>query len=129
VDKKGNVIRELKVHPRLKPVLEDAFQEFKKIFGRKPGRMDSIAFNHHLTGEEDFWQQARTVGKAANTPEELIFAWRRSGLIVGEHSKDIAPDSDIEEWNEAVDEYFLLKEEGHDPFFVFTYLSGLEFEK
>ena len=129
VDQKENVIRELKVHPELKPVLEDAFQEFKKMFGRKPGRGDPIAFNHHLTGEEDFWQQARAVGKAANAPEEFIFAWRRSGLIVGEHSKHLLPDSDLEEWNEAIDEYFLLKEEGHDPFFVFTYLSGPEFEK
>jgi hypothetical protein len=54
VDKKGNVVRELKIHPRLKPALEDALQEFKEMFGRKPGHGDPILFNHHLTGEDDF---------------------------------------------------------------------------
>ena len=39
------------------------------------------------------------------------------------------PDSEYEEWENAMEEYFLLKEEGHDPFFVFTYLSGEEYEK
>jgi hypothetical protein len=111
------------------PELENALVEFKEIFGRKPGRGDPIFFNQHLTGEDDFWQQAKTVGRAAGIREELIFAWRRSGFIVGEHSREIMPDSDYEEWKSAMDEYFLLKEEGYDPFFVFTYLSGEEYDK
>src|ERR1700716_1225925 len=129
IDQRGNVRKRLKVHPRLKPVLEDAFLEFKQMFGRKPGRSDPVVFNHHLNGEDDFWQQARTVGRAADVREELIFAWRRSGFIVGEHSRALMPDSEYEEWENAMEEYFLLKEGGHDPFFVFTYLSGEEYEK
>jgi hypothetical protein len=129
IDKHGNVIRQLKIHPRLKPELERALQEFKEMFGRKPGRGDPIFFGQHLTGEDDFWQNARTIGKAADLREELIFAWRRSGLIVGEHSRRIMPDSDYHEWQSAIDEYFLLKEDGYDPFFVFTYLSGEEYEQ
>jgi hypothetical protein len=39
------------------------------------------------------------------------------------------PDSEYEEWEDAIDEYFLLKEDGHDPFFIFTYLSGVEYDK
>jgi len=129
VDKDGNVIKQLKIHPRLKPELENALLEFKEMFGRKPGRGDPILFSQHLTGEDDFWQQAKTVGRVAGVREELIFAWRRSGFIVGEHSREIMPDSDYEEWKSAMDEYFLLKEEGYDPFFVFTYLSGEEYDK
>jgi hypothetical protein len=129
VDKDGNVIKQLKIHPRLKPELENALLEFKEMFGRKPGRGDPILFSQHLTGEDDFWQQAKTVGRVAGVREELIFAWRRSGFIVGEHSREIMPDSDYEEWKSAIDEYFLLKDEGHDPFFVFTYLSGEEYDK
>jgi hypothetical protein len=37
-------------------------------------------------------------------------------------------DLEYEEWEEAMDEYFALKELGYDPFFVFTYLSGEEYE-
>jgi hypothetical protein len=129
IDKHGNVIRQLKIHPRLKPELERALQEFKEMFGRKPGRGDPIWLGQHLTGEDDFWQHSRTIGKVAGLREELTFAWRRSGLIVGEHSRGIMPDSDYDEWQSAIDEYFLLKEDGYDPFFVFTYLSGEEYEK
>jgi hypothetical protein len=129
IDEHGNVSRQLKIHPRLKPELEGALREFKEIFGRKPGPGDPILFSQHLTGEDDFWQQARTVGKIADLREELIFAWRRSGLIVGEHSREIMPESDYDEWQSAIDEYLLLKEDGYDPFFVFTYLSGEEYEQ
>jgi hypothetical protein len=129
IDKHGNIIRQLEIHPRLKPELERALQEFKEMFGRKPGRGDPIFFSQHLTGEEDFWQHAQTVGKIAGLREELIFAWRRSGLIVGQHSREIMPDADYDEWTSAIDEYFLLKKDGYDPFFVFTYLSGEEYDK
>jgi hypothetical protein len=129
VDAAGNVIKQLKIHPRLKPELENALLEFKKMFGRKPGRGDPVFFSQHLTGDDDFWQHAKSVGRVAGAREELIFAWRRSGFIVGEHSREIMPESDYEEWVSAIDEYFLLKEEGYDPFFVFTYLSGDEYDK
>ena len=129
VDQRGNVRKKLKVHPRLKPVLEDARVEFRQMFGREPGRSDPIAFNQHLTGEHDFWQQAKTVAGVAGVREELIFAWRRSGFIVGEHSRALMPDSEYQEWEDAIDEYFLLKEGGFDPFYVFTYLSGDEYDK
>jgi hypothetical protein len=36
VDKDGNVIRQLKIHPRLKPELENALLEFKEMFGPSP---------------------------------------------------------------------------------------------
>jgi hypothetical protein len=129
IDKDGNVIRQLKIHPLLMPELENALVKFSEMFGRKPGRGDPIFFGQHLTVEDDFWQQAKTAGRVANVREELIFAWRRSGLIVGENSREIMPDSDYEDWKSAIDEYFLLKEEGYDPFFVFTYLSGEEYDK
>jgi hypothetical protein len=73
-------------------------------------------------------KHARSIGRIAGTREELIFAWRRSGFIVGEHSQKLMPDSDYAEWEDAMDEYFFLKEEGFDPFYVFTYLSGSEYE-
>ena len=119
MDKNGNVIRQLEIHPKLMPELENALAKFNEMFGRKPGRGDPIFFSQHLTGEDDFWQQAKAVGQVAGTREELIFAWRRSGLIVGENSREIMPESDFEDWKSAMDEYFLLKDEGYDPFFCF----------
>jgi hypothetical protein len=61
--------------------LEKAALEFQKILGRKPGPKDPVVFNHWLTGEEDFWQHAKDIGRAAKIPEQLIFAWRRSACF------------------------------------------------
>jgi hypothetical protein len=118
----------VKVHPRLKPVLEDAFQRFTKMFGRRPGQGDPVAFDHYLNGEDDYWQQTRAAHRSASIPDELFFAHRRSGFVVGEHSRDLMPDSEYQEWADAIDEYFALKEDGHDPLYVFTYLDAGEYE-
>ena len=87
-----------------------------------------MLFDQHLAGEDDFWQHAGSAARAAGVREELIFAWRRSGFIVGQHSRKLMPENEYEEWTGAIDEYFALKEEGADPFHVFTYLSGKEYE-
>jgi len=128
VDERGKVHKALKIHPRLKPVLEDAASRFRKMFGRKPGPGDPVLFDQHLIGEDEYWQHARTAGQAAGIREELIFAWRRSGFIVGQHSRKLMPENEYQEWKEAIDEYFTLKEDGADPFFVFTYLSAKEYD-
>jgi hypothetical protein len=128
IDERGRVHKQIKIHPRLKPVLDEAQTEFRKVFGRKPGYGDPVIFNQHLTNDEEFWQHAQTAGRAAGVREELIFAWRRSGFIVGKHSRQLMPENEYEEWTDAIDEYFFLKEEGFDPFYVFTYLSGEEYE-
>lgn len=128
VDRRGRIRRRIEIHPRLKSTLEEAALEFTKILGRKPGPKDPVLFNHWLSGEEDFWQHARNIGGASNIPEQLIFAWRRSGFVVGEHSRQMMPENEYQEWKDAIDEYFLIKESGLDPFHVFTYLSGKEYE-
>jgi hypothetical protein len=91
IDRRGSVSKRIKLHPRLKPVLKETALEFQKILGRKPGPNDPVVFNHWLSGEEDFWQHARDIGRVAEIPEQLIFAWRRSGFIVGEDSPRRSP--------------------------------------
>lgn len=39
------------------------------------------------------------------------------------------PDNEYEEWQSAVEEYFSIKEDGFDPYHVFTNLSAEEYEK
>lgn len=129
IDDRGNIRKSLKIHPRLKPVLDEAFERFKSLFGRRPRGSDPVLFDNHLNGNDDFWQTTQTVFRAADTPDELFFAYRRSGFLVGEHSLDQMPDSEHREWTDAIDEYFALRALGHDPFHVFTYLNGSEYEK
>jgi hypothetical protein len=128
LDQGGKVHKRIKIHPRLKPVLEQAATDFRKVFGREAGPKDPVFFEQHLNDEEEFWQHAKTVGEAADVPEQLIFAWRRSGFIVAKHSRELMPENEYREWTDAIDEYFAIKKRGFDPFFVFTYLSDDEYE-
>jgi hypothetical protein len=97
VDKRGNVLKAVKIHPRLKPVLEDTLTRFREVFGRKPGKDDPAMFEQYLTGEQDYWQIVERIGKSAGIRDELIFAYRRSGFIVGEHSRDLMSASEYKE--------------------------------
>ncbi len=128
VNSKGDIVRRLKVHPELKKRIDDAEKRFKVMFGRRMAKDDIFLFDHFLNGEEDRWQTIRAIGQQAKTPDHLIFAWRRSGFIVSEHSLKIMSDAYLDEWQEAVEEFFSISNEGYDPFHVFTYLDPATYE-
>lgn len=123
----GKVVRSVKIHPRLAEELKEGERRFREIFGRRMGH-DLILFDQFLTSEEDQWQEVRNIVRNANLAEDFVFAWRRTGLLIGEETIPITPDVDLQEWQEAVEEYAFLKGRGFDPFYLFTYLDPHEYE-
>src|SRR5437868_10221760 len=110
-------------------MLKKQEQEFVEIFGRKTGKKDLVLFDQFLAGFDETDEIMERLSKQVGVPEQVVFATRRTGFIVGKHSKKLMSDVDYEEWETAIDEYFKLKESGHDPFYIFTYLTPNEFEK
>jgi hypothetical protein len=110
-------------------MLEKHQQDFVEVFGRKTGKRDLVLFDHFLAGFNETDEIMEKISKEVGVQDQVVFATRRTGFIVGEHSKKIMPNVDYQEWEDAIDEYFELKESGYDPFHVFTYLTGDEFEK
>lgn len=129
VSPKGEVYRRLPLSAELVESLRSQQKEFNQIFGRKAGKSDLVFFGQFLAGFDETDEILERMSRKAGVSEPAIFATRRTGLMVGKHSRKIMPDVDYEEWEEAVDEYFELKESGYDPFYVFTYLGPAEFEK
>jgi len=129
VSNKGEVVRRMPLSDELVEMLENHQLDFAKVFGRKTGKHDLVLFDQFLTGFDETDEIVEKIAKQVGVREQVVFATRRTGFIVGEHSKKIMPDVDYQEWEDAIDEYFELKESGHDPFHVFTYLTGEEFEK
>jgi hypothetical protein len=129
VSKTGEVARRMPLSRELVEMLRKHQQDFTELFGRKTGKHDLILFDQFLTGFDETGEILEKISKEVGVREQVIFATRRTGFIVGKHSKKIMPDIDYQEWEDAIDEYFALKESGHDPFHVFTYLTGSEFEK
>jgi hypothetical protein len=129
ISKNGEVSRRMPLSRELIETLDKHRQEFTQIFGRKTGKHDLVLFDQFLTGFDETDEIVEKISKQVGVRDQVVFATRRTGFMVGKHSKKIMPDVDYQEWEDAIDEYFELKESGHDPFHVFTYLTGEEFEK
>lgn len=46
----------------------------------------------------------------AGTPPQIIYAYRKTGLIVTESNRHLLGKADLAEWNAAIDEYYAKEE-------------------
>lgn len=128
IDARGQIVKSVPIHKKLKPVLKDALAHFKEVYGRKPKPCDRVFFEQFLESEEDFWRSVIQAGRSANIREEILFAWRRTGLLVAADSIDLMSDFDLREWEGAVREFRRLRRRRVDPYHVFTYLNAVDYE-
>jgi hypothetical protein len=128
LNNRGIISQAIPLTSGLKEAVQEAFVEFKKVFGRKPGKKDRVLVGQYLFNEEHHWSMVIKTGQAANTPEELIFAWRRTDFILAEQNQHLVPEVRKEEWRDAIDEYFDLKDRGFDPFYIFSPLDPKQYE-
>jgi hypothetical protein len=129
ISDKGKVFRQVPLSPELVRMLRQHQKKFTEIFGRRSGKNDLVLFDQFISGFEESGEILERISRRAGVPEEIIFATRRTGFIVSEHSRKTMAEVDLREWSNAIDEYFELKELGYDPFHIFTYLPPAEFDK
>lgn len=127
-DDAGNISHIIPISDELKNVLGEADARFREIFGRKQKGNEPILFEKFLIGKEPhLFQTALKVAGSAGIDEELIYAWRKTGLIVAEQNLHLISNVDRKEWQKAIQEYRRIRRKGMSPFYKFTYLSGKEF--
>src|SRR5215469_15089679 len=86
---------------------------FRVKFGREPGADDSLFFNpesavpEFLGGEalEEIWRSLVQVAGESGLDPALVYAMNKTGRIVTEHNMQFLTDADLQEWNDAIDEY------------------------
>jgi integrase len=54
---------------------------------------------------EEYMRGVSEAMKRANIHPSLIYAFRKTGFILTEENKDLMPDNQVEEWNEAIEEW------------------------
>ncbi|QKK19184.1 SEC-C domain-containing protein [Rhizobium indicum] len=119
----GDVVAEVAIPQELVNQLEESRKEFKNIFGRSPYKSDPVFWNRAELKENTILKRTKKVMRAAKVPEELIFAYEKTGLIIASDSPATSR-AEREEFRSAVKEYFQLKEDNSDPFYIFTYLDS-----
>ncbi|WP_201411371.1 SEC-C domain-containing protein [Mesorhizobium sp. J8] len=112
-DDKGDISYNIPISNELMGLLEDTSARFRKVFGRKQRGNEPILFEKFLAGKEPLlFQAALKVANLAGVDEELIYAWRKTGLIVAEQNSHLIPNVDKKEWQLAIQEYRRIKRKG-----------------
>ncbi len=99
-----------------KDFLREQEKEFKEIFGRDMGPEDKIFFQEiYLVSEEQTKQKMIEAMKKANIAPQIIYAFIKTDRILTEENINKIPDIEIEEWNNAIDEYYERINNGENP--------------
>lgn len=111
--------RKVKMSKELKREMRKQRKRFIKKFGREPEQDDPILFDEReeepTAMTEEYLTEIMVDGmKKAGTPAHLIFAFRKTGLILTEDTYRMA-DTDVkDEWDAAMLEYFSMDERSMD---------------
>ena len=96
--------------------IQEQLRKFREKFGRDAGPEDPIFFDPdadtpqpiskaHL--DEMTGQILSAAGKVAVRPE-LIYAMKKTGRIVTESNQHLLTDEELQEWQDAIEEYVAL---------------------
>jgi hypothetical protein len=111
----GTIIDRRPLPQEAKDALEGAQLVFQETFGRKPQKGDRVFSVAHLDADNEILRTMLTFSDEIGRPE-LAYGYRETGLIPTEDTYPKLSRRDRDDWNEAIDEYFGLKECGIDPF-------------
>lgn len=103
--------RTVKMTPETLAIVQQQIQRFREKFGREPGPRDPLFFNPDALKPEpfrleEFQQDTEAEMVLAGIRPEIIYAHRKTGLIVSEENYGKLPHSARAEWDRAVQEYF-----------------------
>ena len=113
--------RAVSMTPDVRDALLRQREAFKAKFGRDPGPNDPLFFDPDAAEpvpmsavevEADVVEAMRKAG----TPLQIIYAYKRTGgLLLMESMRDHWPPDRVQEWDDAIDEYFAIEEASKQP--------------
>jgi integrase len=104
--------------------IQEQLRKFREKFGRDAGPEDPIFFDPDADTPQPISKAVldemtghilSAAGKASVRPE-LIYAMRKTGRIVTESNQRLLTDDELQEWQDAIEEYRALveKQEGRE---------------
>jgi hypothetical protein len=86
---------------------------FREKFGREPGREDPLFFNPEapvpeflsIESQDATWRALIQAAGESGMDPALVYAMNKTGRIVTDQNLRFLTDADLQEWNDAVDEY------------------------
>jgi hypothetical protein len=102
--------KEVPLVPAAVELLEKQKAEYQRIFERQPNKeKDPVFLMCYLFSDEETQRLTVEAMRGAGTSPELIYAYQKTGgLLITDSNQDLTTTKDLSDWNEAIDEYFLL---------------------
>ena len=102
-DDDGNIYKSIPISDEMKDVLDHQHQAFVDEHGREPGPDDLVFPNMpHL---EHMEHQMIEIMKEAGLNPAVIYAVEQTGRLVTEENQHLLSDTELDEWNAAVEKY------------------------
>ena len=96
--------------------IQEQLRKFREKFGRDAGPEDPIFFDPDAdtpqpiskAGLDEMTGQILSAAGKAGIRPELIYAMRKTGRIVTESNQHLLTDEELQEWQDAIEEYLAL---------------------
>lgn len=108
VDDDNEVSRAVPMTSEVSALLKQRHADLEKELGR-PLRPDDQLFSG--LDVDDMKKKTVEIMHSAGIRPVLIYAYEKTGRIVTDQNKHLIPDSDLEEWDAVVEEYYELHPE------------------
>lgn len=95
--------RSVRMSQQLTDMLQEERQRFIDKFGREPGPNDRVLFD--MPHPEVVKHRLVQIMKEAGMPPDFIYAFEKTGLMVGEDNQHLLPEAALDEWYAAVEEF------------------------
>lgn len=112
MDEDGNWLRLVPVEGRLEELVGQLDQEIYKHFERERLNDDPLMPHTLMYSDKDTTRKMIEVMEKVGTNPAFIYAYKKVGILLTEEMAERAPGSLVEEWDNAVDEYYDF---GGDP--------------
>jgi hypothetical protein len=107
VDEDGTIFKSIPMSDGLAEIVEEQKRKFQEKHGRDVGPKDKLFFDAPpLEHAEHFMVEAM---KKAGLDPALIYAFEKTGMLVTEVNQHLISESDLDQWEAAIDEYESLQ--------------------
>jgi hypothetical protein len=111
VFREGQLVKQIPMPAELVSELQRQKDRFRAKFGGEPGPNDPVFFDPKADEPLPFnveaaFEELVAIAGQIGIPPQLIYAMNKTGRIVTEDNQKFLTPSELQEWNDAIAEYF-----------------------
>jgi hypothetical protein len=99
----GSLRGKMPMSSEMADILEGQRQKFLDKYGREPGPHDRVFFD--MPPLEHVEHEMVQAMKAAGLDPAFLYAYEKTGLLVTEQNQHLISDRDLQQWQDAMEEY------------------------